>query len=46
MYIVIGYQQWNISMTDRMAKVQDHWTLKGVLERINAVLAELGHNPK
>lgn len=33
-------------MTDRMAKVQDHWTRKGVLERIDAVLVELGHNPK
>lgn len=33
-------------MTDRTGDVRDHWTRKGVLERIDAVLAELGHDPE
>ena len=33
-------------MTERAAEVQDHWTRKGVLARIDAVLTELGHDPQ
>ena len=33
-------------MTERAAEVQEHWTRKGVLARIDAVLTELGHNPQ
>jgi sarcosine/dimethylglycine N-methyltransferase len=34
------------AMAERAAEVQDHWTRKGVLERIDAVLTELGHDPQ
>jgi SAM-dependent methyltransferase len=33
-------------MAERAAEVQDHWTRKGVLARIDAVLTELGHDPQ
>ena len=33
-------------MAGRAEKVQDHWTRKGVLARIDAVLTELGHDPE
>ncbi len=33
-------------MAERTADVQDHWTRRGVLARIDAVLAELGHDPQ
>lgn len=33
-------------MGGRVAEVQDHWTRKGVLARIDAVLTELGHDPQ
>lgn len=33
-------------MTDRSAEVRDHWTQKGTIERIDEVLAELGHDPQ
>ena len=32
-------------MTDDTAEVRDHWTRTGTLERIDAVLTELGHDP-
>ena len=34
------------SMAERAVEVQQHWTRKGVLERIDAVLTELGHDPQ
>jgi ubiquinone/menaquinone biosynthesis C-methylase UbiE len=33
-------------MAERTADVQAHWTRPGVLARIDAVLAELGHDPR
>jgi sarcosine/dimethylglycine N-methyltransferase len=33
-------------MTERTAEVRDHWTRRGVLARLDAVLTELGHNPQ
>ena len=33
-------------MNERTAEVQDHWTRGGVLARIDAVLAEQGHDPE
>lgn len=33
-------------MVERKNAVQNHWTRKGVLGRIDAVLAELGHDPQ
>lgn len=33
-------------MVERAAEVQDHWTRKGVLARIDAALTELGHDPQ
>jgi SAM-dependent methyltransferase len=33
-------------MTEGQSKVRDHWTRTGVLARIDAVLTELGHDPK
>ena len=33
-------------MADLTAEVQEHWTRKGVLERIDTVLVELGHAPQ
>lgn len=32
-------------MAERTTDVQNHWTRKGALARIDAVLAELGHDP-
>ena len=33
-------------MVERAAEIQDHWTRKGVLTRIDAALTELGHDPQ
>jgi len=33
-------------MTEFTAEVREHWTRTGTLERINAVLSELGHDPE
>jgi sarcosine/dimethylglycine N-methyltransferase len=33
-------------MTEVTGDVQDHWSRRGVLARIDAVLTELGHNPQ
>ncbi len=33
-------------MAERTADVQAHWTRRGVLARIDAVLTELGHDPQ
>lgn len=33
-------------MSDYVAAIQTHWTRKGTLERIEAVLTELGHDPE
>jgi SAM-dependent methyltransferase len=33
-------------MAERTAEVQAHWTRRGVLARIDAALAELGHDPQ
>lgn len=33
-------------MAEHSAAIQNHWTRKGVIERIDAVLAELGHDPQ
>ena len=33
-------------MAERGSEVQDHWTRKGVLARIDSVLTELGHDPQ
>jgi sarcosine/dimethylglycine N-methyltransferase len=33
-------------MAERPADVQAHWTRRGVLERIDAALTELGHDPQ
>ena len=33
-------------MVEHTAEVQDHWTRKGVLARIDEVLTELGHDPQ
>jgi sarcosine/dimethylglycine N-methyltransferase len=33
-------------MAERPAEVQAHWTRRGVLERIDAALTELGHDPQ
>lgn len=33
-------------MTDQNTEVRDHWTRTGTLERIDAVLTELGHDPE
>lgn len=32
-------------MSNHNVDIQDHWTREGVLDRIDAVLSELGHNP-
>jgi len=34
------------AMAERTADVQAHWTRPGVLARIDAALAELGHDPR
>ena len=34
------------AMVERAAEIQDHWTRKGVLTRIDAALTELGHDPQ
>jgi sarcosine/dimethylglycine N-methyltransferase len=33
-------------MNERTAEVRDHWTRRGVLARLDVVLAELGHDPQ
>jgi sarcosine/dimethylglycine N-methyltransferase len=33
-------------MAERTTEVRDHWTRRGVLARLDAVLTELGHNPQ
>ena len=33
-------------MTEVTGDVQNHWTRRGVLARIDAVLTELGHDPQ
>jgi sarcosine/dimethylglycine N-methyltransferase len=33
-------------MNETTADVQAHWTRRGVLERIDAALTELGHDPQ
>ena len=33
-------------MAEGTGDVQDHWTRRGVLARIDAVLTELGHDPQ
>ncbi len=33
-------------MAERAEEVQDHWTRRGVLARIDAALTELGHDPQ
>ena len=33
-------------MEEHASEVRDHWTRRGVLERIDAVLTELGHDPQ
>lgn len=39
-------RMWGFEMIERTAKVQGHWTRRGVLARLDAVLTELGHDPQ
>ena len=33
-------------MSESTASVQAHWTRRGVLARVDAVLSEMGHDPE